>query len=393
MNKLKILFTMTPPFNPNDGGVQRTTFKLGKKFTELGHSIFYFSLSNEGNLNSEFGKLYHASQPERADNMTNLSELIEVLNKTRPDFVINQMPYEKELTKCLYNEKKVVGYILLGCLRNSLFSVKNNIRDTSKRVLPNYIFKIFDNPAGLYLLLQLHRKKHKKQLKRILDFHDEFILLAPPNKDELNYFVGDYKKEKVKVVPNSIPEIYNEPPKKEKILLHVGRLNIQQKRSDLLFKFWEKTYDHLKEWKFIIVGDGPYLKNIQKAIKDKNIPRMQLLGYQQPEEWYKKASIFIMTSAYEGFPNVILESQSYACVPIAFKSYDAISWIVNDKKDALLCEPFNIEEMAKEVIELVTGDKLEKMAVECKNNASKFVINTVAKKWIRLFDKLKRGDK
>jgi len=390
MNKLNILFTMTPAFNPNDGGVQRTTYKLGHKFTELGHKVYYFSMSDQGNLNAEYGELFHASQSEGVDNKTNLNELKKVLHDTNPDFVINQMPYEQKLTKTLFNEKEVLNYVLLGCLRNSLFSFKNNASEILQRVLPQYAFKLFDNVAGLSLIQLYHRLKHRKQLKAILDFHDEFILLAPPNKGELKYFVGDYKKEKVKVIPNSIPEVYNESFKKEKIILHVGRLNIQQKRSDLLLEFWKKNYIHLKDWKFVVVGDGPYMKNIEKQILEENIPRIQLLGYQQPEEWYKKASIFVMTSAYEGFPNVILESQSYGCVPIAFSSYDAIKWIVNDEKDALLCEPFNIAEFSNKVIGL-TNDavKLKRMAEDSKMNASQFVIDKVAEKWIILFESKK----
>lgn len=393
MNKLKILFALTPPFNPNDGGVQRTTFKLGKKFTELGYSVFYFSLSDRGNLKADFGEIYHASQPGKADNVENLIMLKKVLDQTKPDIVINQMPYEKNLTKTLFSKKNELKFILLGCLRNSLFSVKNNIREISAKVLPKHLFIIFDNRLGLLFLLQLHRLKHRKQLKTIIDLHDKFILLAPPNRKELHYFVGDYKKEKITVIPNSIPDIYHGNLNKEKVILHVGRLNIQQKRSDLLLKFWKKTYIILKDWEFVIVGDGPYLENLKEKINDENIPRIQLLGYQQPEEWYKKASIFVMTSAYEGFPNVILEAQSYGCVPVIFKSYDAISWIVNDQKDSLLCQPFDTEEMSNGVIELINSSKLEKMAEECKVNASQFVVDKVAKIWIGLFDKLKINDK
>jgi len=335
--------------------------------------------------------LHHATKNNGPNNSINLNALSGVLRTFKPDFVINQMPYEKKLTDRLAITKKELGYILLGCLRNSLFSYKNNIRNTSKLVLPTFIFKLLDNQLGLYLLLHLHRIKHKNQLKRILDRHDRFILLAPPNRNELAYFVGDYKKNKVDVVPNSIPEVYNGTLKKEKIILHVGRLNIQQKRSDLLLEFWMKAYDKLKDWQFIIVGDGPYKGVMEQKIKENNLPRIELLGYQKPEDWYKKASIFIMTSAYEGFPNVILEAQSFSCIPLAFESYDAISWIVHDKKDALLFEPYDTTKMANETINLaINKDRLKKMAEASKDNASQFVVDKVARIWMDLFENLKK---
>jgi len=389
MKKLNILFTMTPAFNPNDGGVQRTTFKLGKKFSELGHSVSYFSCSNTGNVDAEFGTLYFASQPKGVNNAQTLVELGEVLHKVKPDFVINQMPYEKKLTQMLYDNKGSLSYILLGCLRNSLFSFKSNIKNISKQLLPKLLFSLLNNKLGLYALLQKHRLKHKKQLKEILDLHDEFILLAPPNRNELEYFVGKYKEHKVSVVPNSIPDVYYGDTKKEKIILHVGRLNIQQKRSDLLLEFWQKACNKLPDWEFVIVGDGPYGEQMKKEIVENNIPRVSMLGYQAPEAWYKKASLFVMTSAYEGFPNVILEAQSFGCASLAFKSYDAISWIVNDKIDAMLFEAYNTDAMAKETVKLANSiDELKGMSIEAKKNASKFVVDKVAEEWMALFERL-----
>ena len=44
MKQLKIFFTLTVSFNPNEGGVQRSTFKMGKYFYEQGHKVFYYSL-------------------------------------------------------------------------------------------------------------------------------------------------------------------------------------------------------------------------------------------------------------------------------------------------------------------------------------------------------------
>ena len=40
MKQLKIFFTLTVSFNPNEGGVQRSTFKMGKYFYEQGHKDF-----------------------------------------------------------------------------------------------------------------------------------------------------------------------------------------------------------------------------------------------------------------------------------------------------------------------------------------------------------------
>jgi hypothetical protein len=236
---MKILFTLTPAFNPNDGGVQRTTYKLGKYFTEQGLEVSYFSTSNTGHVKAEYGALYHTKEIGGQDNMQNIAELEVVVTDIKPDIVINQMPYETNLTNALTNLKTKLGFKLLGCLRNSLFNFKSNARDRMMQMLPSPLFKAMDNKLGISIIQKRHWLKHRKQLKEILDKHDKYILLAPPNRKELEYFVGEYKKEKVRAIPNSIPEIYRGTETKEKIVLHVGRLNIPQKRSDLLLDFWE----------------------------------------------------------------------------------------------------------------------------------------------------------
>ncbi len=385
----KILFVLTPAFNPNAGGVQRTTFKLGKYFTEKGHKVAYFSFEVDGHINNKYGKLFSSREKGGVDNSQNMDYLEEVCAAFGADFVINQMPYDYPLTERLGEIKSKYNFKLIGCLRNSLFSVVNNLEAAMKKLLPAPIFPMFNNALGRKIALGRHKYLHRKSLKHILSNHDRYILLAPPNNKELKYFVGDFMQEKVFAIPNSIPDVQSEPGKKEKIILHVGRLNDDQKRSDLLIPFWSRCMDKLTDWKFIIVGDGPFMKDIEKQIESQNIERVTLTGFQQPEDYYRRASVFMMPSAYEGFPNTILEAQSYGCPVLAYKSYDALDWIVNDGKDAFLIKPFDVEAMARQTIDLLNNHgQLELAKTAALRNAERFKIDNVGKIWEKLFDEM-----
>lgn len=385
----RILFTMTPPFNPNDGGVQRTTYKLGKYFTEQGYEVAYFSSAHMGHIKVEYGQLHHGSEPRGVDNPKNIEDLKELLSSSKPDIVINQMPYEAPLREALFQNKEKIGYLLLGCLRNSLFNFKNNARDRMSQMLPRPVFTLLNNSIGERLVQNRHWVKHRRDLKAILDQHDYFVLLAPPNKDELEHFVGKYNSDKVISIPNSIPSVVEKLPKKEKIILHVGRLNVQQKRSDLLLDFWENIYKELPDWKFQIVGDGEYFEELESDLKKRSLPRVQLEGYQKPEPYFEKATFFMMPSAYEGFPNTLLEAQSYGCIPFAFSSYAALDWIVNDEKDAFLIEPYNTREMAKMLNDVTKDESLIKSLQEgALHNARQFTIEQVGKVWEENFKNL-----
>ena len=393
IGSMRVLIVLTVAFNPNDGGVQRTSFKLGKFFSEQGIIVAYYSTEKEGHISPEFGELYKSEQVGGTKCEENLVHLRAKLGEFKPDIVINQMPYERELTDVLANGKLELNFVLLGCLRNSLFSFKSNVREIAKQNFSSFFFYFLNNRLGLTLLNLNHRLKHRRMLKRIIDQHDRYILLAPPNREELEFFVGDYKKEKVLSIPNSIPDIIYCSPKKEKIILHVGRINVAQKRSDLLLDFWAETYQELFDWKFVIVGEGPYLEELKKDLQNRNLPRIEVKGYQKPEAYFEKATFFMMPSAYEGFPNTILEAQSYGVIPFAFSSYSAINWIVNSGKDSVLIEPYNTRLMAKKMIELAASSTMinqyQKASYE---NASRFTISKVGEQWLGLFNSLLYGD-
>lgn len=386
-----ILFVLTPSFNPNSGGVQRTTYKLGKYFANKGHRVSYYSFATEGHIETINGKLYHSQVPGGVDEGKNLKTLEEVCSGLNPDIVINQMPYEYLLTELLGKIKNKYGFILLGCLRNSLFSVINNIEASMKSLLPRPLFQMLNNPIGKKLAHLRHKHLHKKSLRHIISNHDRYILLSPPNNKELKYFVGDYMQEKILAIPNSIPDVYTDLSEKNKTIIHVGRLTKTQKRSELLLPFWKACKDDLNDWEFVIVGDGPYMEEMKIQINKQNIERVKLTGFQKPETYYKSASIFMMPSAYEGFPNTILEAHSYACPVLAYNSYDALEWIVNDGEDSCLIEPYNVAKMAKMAIALAEdSERLLKFQKAALQNASRFTIDKVGKIWEDLFEELVR---
>ena len=100
----------------------------------------------------------------------------------RPDVVINQMPYEHHIGSVL---RALDPPLLLGCLRNTLFSVKNNLDGYGARVLPQGLAPLFRNPLGRWWLLNRHRARHRNDLERILATYDRFVMFAPPSLEEL----------------------------------------------------------------------------------------------------------------------------------------------------------------------------------------------------------------
>ena len=387
--KLNILFVMTPAFSPTSGGVQNTTFKLGREFTNRGHQISYFSYTPSGHVDVEYGNLYHADEIDGSGNIKNNEKLSALICSLQPDIVINQMPYEIGIQQAIQTARKSMNFVVLGCLRNSLFSVVNNLETYAQKSLPKKLRFLSKSKWVQRVLLKRHKKRHAASLEGILQNHDYFVFLVPTNADEMEYFLPSFDRSKTFAIPNSIPSLTHDFSKKEKVILHVGRLNFSQKRSDLLVPFWEKLHKQLPDWSFEIVGYGEYREKIESDIKNKQLPRVAVLGKQNPTEFYLRAQIFMMPSAYEGFPNTLLEAQSHGCVPFCFDSYPAVRWIVTDKEDAFLIKPFDIDALVENVVQVARDqEKINHHAHLALNNASRFVVDKVVDHWETKFSEI-----
>ena len=382
-NRYCIMIVLTPPFVPTAGGVQMSTSKMARWFSSVGHEVKVFSFATCGHELPEYAEFAHAQKPGGSTLPENLANLAEAVRGFRPDVVINQMPYEHEIGETLLKKK---NYLLLGCLRNTLYSVKGDLDGFINRAVPGCMRPFFRNPLGRAVLLNRHRRAHAADLKRILATYDFFVMFGPPNLEELEYFVPGYDCEKIRLVPNSIPEVADSPPRKEKRILWLGRLSRAQKQAELIPDVWRRICERLPDWQLDVVGDGPARAELERHVAKSALPRVNFHGRQIPDEYYRRSAIFFMTSAFEGFPNTLVEAQSYAAIPVVFDSYPVASWIVDDGKSGFLIQPFDIDAMSERIVNLATHPECARLAEQALESARRFHIDRVGEKWQELFE-------
>jgi glycosyltransferase involved in cell wall biosynthesis len=383
----KVLIILTRPFDPNAGGVQRSTYKISSYLKEHGCDTNVFSFYTNGHKPQDVATLHTAKSLGAHANKDNFKRLEFVIKDIKPDIVINQMPYEILLGKTLKRAKSLNNFLLLGCLRNTLYPVKLNIDKYLEEVVPKFLHKTIDNNAGRSLFQKIHSSRHTKILKFILDTYDNFVMFGPPNIEELKYFIGDYKLDKVRLIPNSILSVLQEVPPKEKRILWLSRLSYKQKRADLILPFWKEVMHKLPDWQFDIVGDGDAFKDLKAQIKEEEIPRVKMYGKQVPYEYYKQSPIYIMTSAFEGFPNTLIEAQSFGAIPVVYDNYPVCSWVVKEGKSGILISPFDVNQMAKEVVDLAKDQDRQNILMQAAlENAREFDLQNVGKQWLDFFD-------
>lgn len=387
MKPLRVLLVLTPPFDPSTGGVQMSTYKMALYFAGRKMQVAVFSFQHRGHIAQSFATFYHALEPGYCAAVENLDRFSECLQLFHPDIVINQMPYEHSIGERLTRYKNKKKLLLVACLRNTLFSVKLNLDSYRKQIVPPRLQLLFKNKLGEFMLLQLHRSKHSCDLRRILQAYDYFVMFGEVNLKELEYFVPDYKPEKIALIPNSIPRVAASVPAKEKVILYLSRVSYHQKQAELILPLWKLIYPRLPDWRLQIVGEGDALEDLKMQLAHDQIPRTELLGKQSADPFYERAPIYFMTSSFEGFPNTVIEAQSYGAVPVIFDNYPMASSVLHHGQDGYLIKPFVLSDMADSIVTLAQQDELRSaMARNALDNATHYTIDRVGEQWVDLFE-------
>lgn len=119
---------------------------------------------------------------------------------------------------------------------------------------------------------------------------------------------------KSRVIPNPISHIFYDAcgcPGAEKKVVSCGRL-MEQKRFDLLVDAFSRICDEFPGYSLEIYGRGLDRKTLQAKIEETGKQdRIRLMGHSgNVPEAIKNASLFVLSSDYEGLPNALMEAMA-----------------------------------------------------------------------------------
>ena len=156
----------------------------------------------------------------------------------------------------------------------------------------------------------------------------------------------------------------------------MGRLDNRSKKLRTLITIWKEIYKEYKDWKLIIIGDGEDKKNLTNLAN--GIKNIEFTGFLEPYEYYQRASIFCMTSIFEGFPMCLTEAMQFGCVPIAFDSFPAIHDIILPQQTGELVCPFSKREYIQKITYLMQNDSYRnELSRKAFNHVKKYDIKKI----------------
>ena len=143
-----------------------------------------------------------------------------------------------------------------------------------------------------------------------------------------------------------------------KIIITACRLNAQKDFFTLLNAFKEVLRKIAS--KLVIVGDGELREEIVRYAKDINVEKdLVITGFQEnPYKFMKRADVFVLSSFFEGFGNVIVEAMALGVPVVATDCPSGPAEIVQDGINGFLVPIKNHHIMADRLLKLLTDEDL-----------------------------------
>lgn len=383
---MNVLFYYDKTMNPVHGGIAQVTLRLGEHLREKGNHIYYLSKNKTSDSLSDW-QFYLPGTSVRDDEKF----FGDFLQRYEIQIVVNQNGISPRSNEgIVWGHRAKVPVVTV--IHNSLYGMygMNNhlkwLRPLARRL------GVLDDIQSVFF--KLFKCKYGRYYKQQVELSEWIVLLSEKFVPEYCFFSGMPKSiaaNKIRAIPNPVEQSVDKcmPKGKCKEVLYVGRLS-PEKQVGLLLDVWARVQQEFAEWRLVIVGDGAERMSLERKVKRRHIKNVSFEGFCKPDEYYKRASLFCMTSAYEGFGMVLAEAMSYGTVPLAFNSFANVTDIIDDGRNGLLVTPFSVDEYAMKLSWLMSNeDKMQRMLAAAIEKSRIFSIEKIGGCWMELFKSIR----
>jgi GalNAc-alpha-(1->4)-GalNAc-alpha-(1->3)-diNAcBac-PP-undecaprenol alpha-1,4-N-acetyl-D-galactosaminyltransferase len=189
-------------------------------------------------------------------------------------------------------------------------------------------------------------------------------------------------------IPNWVTPSFTPGPRRPRSresgrVVAAGRLS-KQKGYDLLLEAFAMATEDRPSWTLTIYGEGPEKDDLMRQAERLGIAgRVQLPGPSgNLERAFRESDLFVLSSRYEGFPNVLLEAMASGLAVASFACESGPQDVIRHELDGLLVPPNDIRALAAAIRRLVEDvdmrDQLGRSAVRVRD---RFGVEEVSVLW------------
>ncbi|MEO3791197.1 glycosyltransferase family 4 protein [Nonomuraea sp. B10E15] len=197
-------------------------------------------------------------------------------------------------------------------------------------------------------------------------------------------------------IPNAAHRAEQEPSQQvNPVVVAAGRLTAQ-KGFDLLIEAFAKVVAHHPEWRLRVFGTGA-----RKAELDGLVQRLDLGGHVtlpgrtgRLDRELTNASVYALSSRFEGFPMVMIEAMAHALPVVAFDCPTGPGDVLADGVDGVLVPPRDVNALADALMRVISDRDLRvRMGRAAAETARAYAPEQVMPLWEDLFAELAHGER
>lgn len=177
---------------------------------------------------------------------------------------------------------------------------------------------------------------------------------------------------------------------KNKRVLAIGRI-VTQKGFDLLAEAWAVAQKQAPDWSLRIIGEGNKRDLLESKLKEFGVTdSVEILPpTKNVVKEYTSASLYAMSSRFEGLPLVLIEAMSVGLPIVSFDCETGPRDIVSDGVTGVLVPIFDVERLGNELAKLMNNPELlKKYSENAIRESYKFDVDNIIEQWEKLLASL-----
>lgn len=242
----------------------------------------------------------------------------------------------------------------------------------------------------------INTPKYIKKVKKCFKNIDDVVVMTEKAKKEYEEWLkNSNSKAKVYNISNMIDktEVEDVANFSNKEIISVGRLE-KVKDFPTLIDVFNLVHKEMPDVKLKIVGEGSQRQVIEERIEKYNLKdAVTITGKitsEQVKEELKKASAFVLSSVCESFSLVLCEAMECGLPVFSFDIEVGPKEIINNGYNGFLIKDRDINEMSKEIIEILNDkEKWNFISSNALQDVKKYHSENVAKLWMDLIERKK----
>lgn len=269
-----------------------------------------------------------------------------------------RMDDRKGIKKVLYSQRRIRQLVNSNHI-DTFVTIESNLAIHS---VPSLAFSGIRHVVWEHFNFRVSLGLASRPLARQLSlcFADRIVTLT--DRDKQFWKQGAwYRNAQLDHIPNPMflgEQQVNENP--SRTVISVGRLTFQ-KGFDLLVDAWGRLPIQLrKEWKLLIIGDGEAKPLLERKITELSIEdSVELVGATKAVfRYFENASVYCLSSRFEGLPMVLLEALAFHLPIVAFDCDTGPEELIENGKNGILVEAENVTQMTQSLATLMRDDSL-----------------------------------